>query len=94
MHDARSVAAWPRRRVTVARPVRIAFMRIFVFSRVSKQSRKSVKCPNGVPGGGRIAELASVCFGKRRSDVRLDPVFTALSLAKSKSPFDPPYRSA
>ena len=40
MHDARRAAAWRRRRVAVARPVRIAFVRIFVFSRVSKKNRK------------------------------------------------------
>jgi len=38
MHDARRAAAWRRRRVAVARPVRIAFVRIFVFSRVSKKT--------------------------------------------------------
>jgi len=41
--------AWRRRRVAVARPVRIVFVRNFVLSRVSRKRRKSAKCGNTVP---------------------------------------------
>jgi hypothetical protein len=47
--NANRTAAWRRRRVAVARPVRMGFVRIFVFSRVSKKDGNSAQCPNGVP---------------------------------------------
>ena len=46
--NASRAAAWRRRRVAVARPVGIDFVRNFVFSRVSKNNRKSAKCRNTV----------------------------------------------
>jgi len=47
--NASRAAAWRRRRVAVARAVRIDFVRNFVFSRVSKKNQKSAKCRNTVP---------------------------------------------
>ena len=79
--NANRAAAWMQRRVAVAYPVRMDFVRICVFCPVSKKGRKSAKCRNGVPGVGRCTELASVLFGKRRSDARFEPALPALSLA-------------